>query len=136
MVFECNLGITCTSEFFKDLKIARVLFEVFEKLRSAYLSKFHEKPWYYYLLIIYIKIFDTIVVYSEPSTGKVFLALLQGAIIRVPTYRRYAKFMVWYFFVFKQVPRRYTEICYSRTYIFLLAITSKTCQSIQNREEL
>ena len=51
--------------------------------------------------------------------------LLQGAIIRVPTYRRYAKFMVWYFFVFRQVPRRYAEICYSRTYIFLLAITSK-----------
>ena len=50
---------------------------------------------------------------------------IQGAIIRVPTYRRYAKFMVWYFFVFRQVPRRYTEICYSRTYIFLLAITSK-----------
>ena len=49
----------------------------------------------------------------------------QGAIIRVPTYRRYAKFMVWYFFVFRQVPRRYAEICYSRTYIFLLAITSK-----------
>ena len=49
----------------------------------------------------------------------------QGAIIRVPTYRRYAKFMVWYFFVFRQVPRRYAESCYSRTYIFLLAITSK-----------
>jgi hypothetical protein len=49
----------------------------------------------------------------------------QGAIICIPTYRRYAKFMVWYFFVFRQVPRRYAEICYSRTYIFLLAITSK-----------
>ena len=49
----------------------------------------------------------------------------QGAIIRVPTYRRYAKFMVWYFFVFSQVPLRYAEIYYSRTYIFLLAITSK-----------
>ena len=33
--------------------------------------------------------------------------------------------MVWYFFVFRQVPRRYAEICCSRTYIFLLAITSK-----------
>jgi hypothetical protein len=51
--------------------------------------------------------------------------LSQGAIIRVPTYRRYAKFMVWYFFVFSQVPRRYAEIYYSCTYIFLLAITSK-----------
>jgi hypothetical protein len=49
----------------------------------------------------------------------------QGAIIRVPTYRRYAKFMVWYFFVFSQVPRRYAEIYYSCTYIFLLAITCK-----------
>ena len=49
----------------------------------------------------------------------------QGAIIRVPTYRRYAKCMVWYFFVFRQVPRRYAEICHSRTYIFLLAITGK-----------
>jgi hypothetical protein len=35
------------------------LFEVFEKLASAYLSKFHEKP-SYYLLIIYIKVFETI----------------------------------------------------------------------------
>jgi hypothetical protein len=57
---------------------------------------------------------------SIPARGSI-----QGAIIRVPTYRRYAKFMVWYFFVFRQVPRRYAEICYSRTYIFLLAITSK-----------
>ena len=55
----------------------------------------------------------------------VFASMGQGAIIRVPTYRRYAKFMVWYFFVFRQVPRRYAQICYSRTYIFLLAITSK-----------
>ena len=54
-----------------------------------------------------------------------YIEYSQGAIIRVPTYRRYAKFMVWYFFVFRQVPRRYAEICYSRTYIFLLAITSK-----------
>ena len=53
------------------------------------------------------------------------ISITQGAIIRVPTYRRYAKFMVWYFFVFSQVPRRYAEIYYSRTYIFLLAITSK-----------
>ena len=54
-----------------------------------------------------------------------FMNYIQGAIIRVPTYRRYVKFMVWYFFIFRQVPRRYAEICYSRTYIFLLAITSK-----------
>ena len=33
--------------------------------------------------------------------------------------------MVWYFLVFSQVPRRYAEMYYSRTYIFLLAITSK-----------
>jgi hypothetical protein len=50
---------------------------------SACLSKFHEKPCYY-LLIIYIKIFETIVVltyvYSENSTGKVFLALLHTCI--------------------------------------------------------
>jgi hypothetical protein len=32
--------------------------------------------------------------------------------------------MVWYFF-FRQVPHKHAEICYSRTYIFLLAITSK-----------
>jgi hypothetical protein len=36
-----------------------VLFEVFEKLTSSCLSKFHEKP-SYYLLIIYIKVFETI----------------------------------------------------------------------------
>jgi hypothetical protein len=73
------VDITCTSEFFKNLKIGRVLFEVFEKLTSACLSKFHEKSCYY-LLIIYIDMFETIVVltyiYSEHSTGKVFLALL------------------------------------------------------------
>ena len=89
--FECNLDIACTSEFLKDLKIARVrggrvLFEVFEKLTSACLSKFHEKPCYY-LLIIYIKVFETIAVltsrvYSEYSTGKVFLALLYHIIQR------------------------------------------------------
>ena len=65
----------------------RVLFEVFKKLTSACLSKFHEKPCYY-LLIIYIKMFKTIVVltyvrvYSEHSTGKVFLALLYHIIQR------------------------------------------------------
>ena len=37
-----------------------MLFEVFEKLTSACLSKFHEKPCYF-LLIIYIKMFETIV---------------------------------------------------------------------------
>jgi hypothetical protein len=51
--------------------------------------------------------------------------IVKGAIIRVPTYQRYAKVTVWYFFVFSRVPRRYTRICYSRTYISLLAITSK-----------
>jgi hypothetical protein len=45
----------------QDESEGRVLFEVFEKLTSACLSKFHEKPCYY-LLIIYIKIFETIVV--------------------------------------------------------------------------
>jgi hypothetical protein len=50
------------------------LFEVFEKLTSACLSKFHEKPCYY-LLIIYIKMFETIVVLTYaflaniPCTG-------------------------------------------------------------------
>ena len=47
---------------------ARIV-EVFEKLTSACLSKFHEKLCYY-LLVIYIKMFETIVVltyvYSEP----------------------------------------------------------------------
>ena len=62
---------------------------------------------------------------SSTSFQKCISSHTQGAIIRVPTYRRYAKFMVWYFFVFRQVPRRYAQICYSRTYIFLLAITSK-----------
>ena len=38
--------------------------------------------------------------------------------------------MVWYFFVFRQVPRRYAEICYSRTYIFLLAITSRPAAKV------
>ena len=38
-----------------------VVFEVFEKLTSACLSKFHEKQ-SYYVLIIYIKMFETIVV--------------------------------------------------------------------------
>jgi hypothetical protein len=59
-----------------------VLFEVFEKLTSACLSKFYEKPCYY-LLIIYINMFETIVVLtyirSEHSTGKIFLALLGTA---------------------------------------------------------
>jgi hypothetical protein len=36
-----------------------MLFEVFEKLTNACLTKFHEKPCYY-LLIIYIKVFETI----------------------------------------------------------------------------
>jgi hypothetical protein len=49
------------------------------------LSKFHEKS-SYYGLIIYIKMFETIVlltyVYSEPSTDKVFLALLYHIIQR------------------------------------------------------
>jgi hypothetical protein len=52
---------------------------------SACLSKFHKKPCYY-LSIIYIKMFEAIVVltygYSEPSTGKVFLAALLYHIIQ------------------------------------------------------
>jgi hypothetical protein len=60
-----DITYTSSSEFFKDLK-------------SACLSKFHEKPCYY-LSIIYIKMFETIVVltyvYSEHFTGHVFLAL-------------------------------------------------------------
>jgi hypothetical protein len=65
-----------------------VLFEVFEKLTSACLSKFHEKPCYY-LLIIYIKMFETIVVLTYAfianiplPTGKVFMALLYHIIQR------------------------------------------------------
>jgi hypothetical protein len=72
---------------------------------------------------------ETLALLTKPLYFPNMKYLKQGAIIRVPTYRRYAKFMVWYlvwyFFVFRQVPRRYAEICYSRTYIFLLAITSK-----------
>lgn len=41
---------------------------------------------------------------------------IQGAIIPVPAYRRYAKIMVWFYFVFRQVPRMFAGICYSRTY--------------------
>lgn len=41
---------------------------------------------------------------------------IQGAIIRLPAYRMYAKIMVWFYFVFRQVPRMYAGICYSRTY--------------------
>jgi hypothetical protein len=33
----------------------RVQFEVFEKLTSVCFFKFHEKPYLYYLLIIYMK---------------------------------------------------------------------------------
>jgi hypothetical protein len=53
-----------------------MLFKPFEKLVSACFIQFNEKP-SYYLLIIYIKMFETIVVltyvYSEPSTDKVYL---------------------------------------------------------------
>jgi hypothetical protein len=47
-----------------------MLFEVFEKLTSACLSKFHERPCYY-LLIIYIKMIETI----DDSPYYVFVAL-------------------------------------------------------------
>jgi hypothetical protein len=62
---------------------------------------------------------------AQNGLYSIFNKSWQGAIIRVPTYRGYAKITVWYFFVFSRVPRRYTRICYSRTYISLLAITSK-----------
>jgi hypothetical protein len=50
-----------------------VIFEVFEKLTSACLSKFHEKPCYY-LLIIYIKMFETIVVLTYAFIANIPLA--------------------------------------------------------------
>ena len=62
--------------------------------------------------------------------SSVCMTCIQGAIIRVPTYRRYAKITVWYFFVFSQVLDRYMRICHSRTYIFLLAITQPRTQDL------
>jgi hypothetical protein len=71
------LDIRCTSEFFKDLKIpqseGRVPFEVFEKLTRGCLSIFHEKPCYY-LLIIYIKMFETIVFLTYAFIANIPLA--------------------------------------------------------------
>ena len=44
--------------------------------------------------------------------------IMQGAIIRVLTYRRYANITVWYFFVFSHVPRRYAELLLSADLFF------------------
>jgi hypothetical protein len=62
--------------------------------------------------------------------------LVQGAIIRVLTYRRYANITVWYFFVFSHVPRRYAELLLS-AYLFFAGTTTTTwpfqVQGIQYR---
>jgi hypothetical protein len=50
------------------------------------------------------------------------MAYVQGAIIRVLTYRRYANITVWYFFVFSHVPRRYTVLVLS-AYLFSVGTT-------------
>ncbi len=50
--------------FSKKIEIARVKFEVFEKLTSVCFFKLHEKP-YYYLLIIYTKKFRVNNVHSH-----------------------------------------------------------------------
>jgi uncharacterized membrane protein (GlpM family) len=44
------------------------------------------------------------------TTGPSLSLLMQGAIIRVLTYRRYANITVWHFYVFSDVPRRYVEL--------------------------
>jgi hypothetical protein len=56
------------------------------KTHECMFIQLHEKPCYYLLIIIYIKMFETIVVltyvYSEHSTDKDFLALLYHIIQR------------------------------------------------------
>jgi hypothetical protein len=47
---------------------------------------------------------------------------VQGAIIRVLTYRRNANITVWYFFVFSHVPRRYAKLLLS-AHLFFAGIT-------------
>ena len=47
---------------------------------------------------------------------------VQGAIIRVLTYRRYANITVWYFFVFSHVPRRCAKLLLS-AHLFFAGIT-------------
>ena len=54
-----NLGLICTSVFFKNLKLykllRRVQFEIFEKLTSVNKSQIEREKPYDYLLIIYMK---------------------------------------------------------------------------------
>ena len=82
MASSAILIIHARVSFSKSIKITRVrrtsaIFEVFQNPRVLVLSKFHERP-SYYVIIIYIKMLETIVVltyvYSKPSsTDKVFL---------------------------------------------------------------
>ena len=50
------------SSFLVNIRLTGHYIEVFEKLTSACISKFHEKPCYY-LLIIYIKMFEMALLY-------------------------------------------------------------------------
>jgi hypothetical protein len=81
---------------------------IFWALRSS--THLHLLP--YILSALHFYLFPILIQYWCSAA-----LLIQGAIIRLLAYQRYANITAWYFFVFSHVPRRYARnSCYMRTY--------------------